>query len=158
MSKTVSTFELTLNSRPHDQTLTSWLYGELRLAILEGRLGPGRDFRPPETSPASTGSREEQLSAVLERLQSEGYVSCRVGLGTWVNRIAAPAPTRQITSTPPAYIRHVISEFNRPKPFVDLPFTKGGRPFRVGNPAVDEFPSEVWGVFQQAAHATSGRG
>jgi GntR family transcriptional regulator/MocR family aminotransferase len=78
-------------------------------------------------------------------LQSEGYVSCRVGVGTWVNHIAAPAPTRRVTSTPPAYIRRVISEYARPKPFVGLPFPEGDRAFRVGNPATAEFPSEIWG-------------
>jgi hypothetical protein len=50
MPKAVSSFELTLKSRSRHQTLTNWLYGELRSAILEGRLAPGarlpasRDF------------------------------------------------------------------------------------------------------------------
>ncbi len=50
MAKTISSFELTLNERPPHRTLASWLYGELRLAILEGRLESGsrlpasRDF------------------------------------------------------------------------------------------------------------------
>lgn len=145
MPKTISSFELTLNSRPHDQTLTSWLYGELRRAILEGRLRHGTRLPASRDFAGQYGLSRGTVVAVLERLQSEGYVSCRVGLGTWVNRIAAPAPTRRIPSTPPAYIRRVISEYVRPKPFVGLPFPKGVRPFRVGNPATDEFPSEVWG-------------
>jgi GntR family transcriptional regulator / MocR family aminotransferase len=143
--KTVSSFELTLNSRPQNQTLTTWLYAELRRAILEGHLGPGVRLPASRDFASLYGLSRGTVVSVLERLQSEGYVSCRVGLGTWVNHIAAPAQTRRMASAPPAYIRRVISESVRPKPFVDLPFTSGIRPFRVGNPSVAEFPSEVWG-------------
>ena len=145
MPKAISSFELTLNSRPQNQTLTTWLYAELRRAILEGRLGPGARLPASRDFASQYGLSRGTVVTVLERLQSEGYVSCRVGLGTWVNHIAAPAPTRRMTSTPPVYIRRVISEFTRPKPFVDLPFTSGVRPFRVGNPATAEFPAEIWG-------------
>jgi GntR family transcriptional regulator / MocR family aminotransferase len=148
--KTVSSFELTLDSRPQHQTLTSWLYLELRSAILEGRLGPGTRLPASRDFAGQYGLSRGTVVTVLERLQSEGYVSCRVGLGTWVNHIAGPAQTRRMTSTPPAYIRRVISEYTRPKPFVGLAFPKGVRPFRVGSPAIAEFPSRVWGRI--AAH------
>jgi hypothetical protein len=36
MTKTVSALELTLSSRLPHQTLTDWLYAELRRSILEG--------------------------------------------------------------------------------------------------------------------------
>jgi GntR family transcriptional regulator/MocR family aminotransferase len=143
--KTVSSFELTLNSRRQHQTLTSWLYEELRLAILESRLGPGTRLPASRDFAGQYGLSRGTVVSVLERLQAEGYVSCRVGFGTWVNHVEAPPPTRQTTSTPPAYIRRVISAYKRPKPFVDLAFTEGIRPFRVGNPATTEFPSELWG-------------
>jgi GntR family transcriptional regulator/MocR family aminotransferase len=143
--KTVSSFELTLNSRQQHQTLTSWLYEELRLAILEGRLGPGARLPASRDFAKQYGLSRGTVVTVLERLQAEGYVSCRIGFGTWVNHVEAPPPTRQSASTPPAYIRRVISDYKRPKPFVDLAFTGGVRPFRVGNPAVAEFPSELWG-------------
>jgi GntR family transcriptional regulator/MocR family aminotransferase len=143
--KTISSFELTLNSRPQHQTLTRWLYEELRLAILEGRLGAGTRLPASRDFAGQYGLSRGTVVSVLERLQAEGYVSCRVGLGTWVNHIAAPPPTRRMTSTPPAYIRRVISEYVRPKPFVDLAFPEGVRSFRVGNPAIAEFPSELWG-------------
>jgi GntR family transcriptional regulator / MocR family aminotransferase len=144
MTKAISSFELTLKARRRPQTLTSWLYGELRSAILEGRLEAGtrlpssRDF-----------ARQYELSrgtvvSVLERLQTEGYVRSRVGFGTWVNRVEAPRPARQATRTP-AYIRHVASSYKRPQPWVDLAFADGIRPFRIGVPAIQEFPAEVWG-------------
>ena len=144
MPKAVSSFELTLKSRVRHQTLTNWLYGELRSAILDGRLAPGARL------PASRDfANQYELSrgtvvSVLERLQAEGYVSSRVGFGTWVNRVEAPRPPHQAT-TLPAYIRRVISTYRRPLPWVDLAFVEGIRPFRIGVPAIDEFPSEVWG-------------
>ncbi len=144
MPKAVSSFELTLKGRPRHQALTNWLYGELRSAILEGRLAAGarlpssRDF-----------ARQYELSrgtvvSAMERLQAEGYVTSRVGFGTWVNRVEVPRPARQAATTP-AYIRRVISTYKRPQPWVDLAFIDGIRPFRIGVPAINVFPSEVWG-------------
>jgi GntR family transcriptional regulator/MocR family aminotransferase len=144
MTKTTSSFELTLKSRPGHQTLTNWLYSELRSAILDGRLAPGvrlpasRDF-----------ARQYELSrgtvvSVLERLQSEGYVTSRIGVGTWVNRVDTRPPSRRAT-TAPAHIRRFVSTNRPPQPWIDLAFAGEPRPFRIGHPAIDEFPSEIWG-------------
>lgn len=144
MPKTISSFELTLKDRPRHQALTSWLYGELRSAILEGRLAAGarlpssRDF-----------ARQYELSrgtvvSVVERLQAEGYVTSRVGFGTLVNRVEVPRSARQ-AAAPPAYIRRVLSTYKRPQPWLDVAFVESARPFRIGVPAINEFPSEVWG-------------
>jgi GntR family transcriptional regulator / MocR family aminotransferase len=145
VAKIVSSFELTLNNRPQHQTLTTWLYEELRLAILEGRLRPGTKLPASRDFASQYGVSRGTVVSVFERLQSEEYLSSRVGYGTWVNHVAAPPPTRQISSRPPAYLRRVISAYKQPKPWVDLAFLEGSRPFRVGNPAIAEFPSEIWG-------------
>jgi GntR family transcriptional regulator/MocR family aminotransferase len=146
VSKTVSSFELTLNNRLPNQTLTIWLYGELRNAILEGRLRPGTRL------PASRDfARLHRLSrgtvvSVFERLQAEGYLSSRVGSGTWVDYcVGAGDPVRTRHLTPPAYVRRVISAYIRPKPFVGLDATGGVRPFRMREPALAEFPAKLWG-------------
>jgi GntR family transcriptional regulator/MocR family aminotransferase len=144
MPKTVSSFELTLKSRSPHQTLTNWLYGELRSAILEGRLAPGarlpasRDFASQHELSRGT------VVSVLERLQAEGYVTSRVGFGTWVNRVETSRPARQAT-TAPAYIRRVLSTYKPSQPWIDMAFVEGARTFRIGVPAINEFPSEVWG-------------
>ena len=158
MPKAVSSFEVTLNSRLQHQTLTSWLYGELRLAILEGRLGPGTRLPASRDFASQYGLSRGTVVTVLERLQSEGYVSSRVGLGTWVNRIAAPAPSRRMTSTPPAYIRRVISEYVQPKPFVGLAFPRVSGPFGWGIQPPPNSLARSGGVFRQTAHATSDHG
>src|ERR1700678_2126361 len=137
MPKAVSSFELTLKSPSRHQTLTSWLYGELRSVILDGRLAPGarlpasRDFA--HLYQLSRGT----VVSVLERLQDEGYITSRVGFGTWVNRVESPRPARHATTTP-AYIRRVIATYKQPQPWVDLAFVDGIRPFRIGGPAINE--------------------
>src|ERR1700760_47706 len=116
MSKAVSSFELTLGSRRRGQTLTHWLYGELRSAILEGRLAPGSRLPASRDFANQHGLSRGTVVSVLERLQSEGYITSRVGFGTWVNRVEAPRPARHATATP-VYIRRVISTHNRrPQP------------------------------------------
>ena len=144
MPKAISSFELVLKSRSRRQTLTNWLYGELRSAILEGRLAPGARLPASRDFAGQYQLSRGTVVRVLERLQAEGYVTSRVGIGTWVNRVEAPRSARQAT-TAPAYIRRVISTYKQPQPWIDRAFVDGIRPFRIGVPAIDEFPSEIWG-------------
>jgi GntR family transcriptional regulator / MocR family aminotransferase len=144
MPKAISSFELTLKSRSRHQTLTNWLYGELRAAILDGRLAPGARLPASRDFASQYELSRGTVVSVMERLQAEGYVSSRVGFGTWVNHVEAPRPARQATTTP-AYVRRVISTYKRPQPWIDQAFVEGFRPFRIGTPAINEFPSEVWG-------------
>lgn len=144
MAKAVSSFELTLAGRSRNQTLTNWLYGELRSAILDGRLQPGTRLPASRDFASQYRLSRGTVVSVLERLQSEGYVTSRVGRGTWVNLVELPRPVRQPTTTP-AYIRRVSSTYKRPQAWIDLAFAEGVRPFRIGVPAINEFPSEVWG-------------
>jgi GntR family transcriptional regulator/MocR family aminotransferase len=144
MPKSISSFELTLKSRSRHQTLTNWLYGELRSAILDGRLAPGARLPASRDFASQYELSRGTVVSVLERLQAEGYVTSRVGFGTCVNRVEAPRPARPPT-TIPGYIRRVISTNKRSQPWIDQAFLEGIRPFRIGAPAINEFPSEIWG-------------
>lgn len=144
MAKTVSSYELTLSPRPQHQTLTSWLYGELRRAILEGRLAPRTRLPASRDFAAQHGLSRGTVVSVFKRLQAEGYVACHVGSGTWVNRLAAVNVVRTKPGTPPAYIHRVVSAYRRPKPWADLVAVEGVRPFRMRDPAVAEFPAKLW--------------
>jgi GntR family transcriptional regulator / MocR family aminotransferase len=126
--------------------MTDWLYAELRSAVLEGRLSPGARL------PASRDfARQHCLSrgtvvSVFERLQTEGYLCCRVGSGTWVNdHVPTSRPVRKQLLTPPAYVRWVISAYARPKPFIGMVRTKSVRPFQMRDPDLTEFPAKLWG-------------
>lgn len=146
MGKVVSTFELSLQQRSPGQTLANWLYDELRGGILDGRLKAGAKL------PASREfARRYHLSrgtvvSAFERLQDDGYLSSRVGMGTWVNaKIAARDSVRPESSDPPSYIRRVITGYAKPKPFVDWVHFHGIRPFGMGDPSLAEFPVDLWG-------------
>ena len=145
MPKTVSSFEFTLDSCPKNQTLTGWLYGELRGAILDGRLATGTRLPASRDFAGQYGVSRGTVVSVFERLQAEGYIASRVGFGTLVNRVPVVRPARQMSATPPAYIRRAVSAHELPRPWVDLPLRKGIHPFRIGGPATDAFPSKVWG-------------
>src|SRR5689334_3978957 len=146
MPKAVSSFELSLDARPQGQTLTGWIYERLRLAILEGRLRPGTRLPASRDLARQHGVSRGAIVSVMERLQLEGYVSCRVGSGTRVNRIEAPSPpVRATSSAPPVYIRRVLSGYRRPKPWIRLVAQEGVAPFCMRDPALADFPSEVWG-------------
>src|ERR1041385_7088219 len=119
MPKAISSYELTLDPRPHNQTLTSWLYAELRAAILHGRLAPGTRLPASRDFAAQHGLSRGTVVSVFERLQSEGYVSCQVGLGTWVNRLATVQDHVSSQEMLPAYIGRVVSAYARPKAWVD---------------------------------------
>ncbi|MGI8961443.1 MAG: PLP-dependent aminotransferase family protein [Bryobacteraceae bacterium] len=151
MPKLVSSLELTLSSRVSNQSLTDWLYRELRSAILEGRLAPGTRL------PASRDFAKQQclsrgiVVSVFERLQAEGFISSRVGAGTWVNhRVATGIPVHAQGESLPPYVRSVMSAYARPKPLIGLGRTNGGRPFQMRDPALAEFPARLWG--RLAAH------
>jgi GntR family transcriptional regulator/MocR family aminotransferase len=146
LSKAISTYELTLRERPHNQTLASWLYGELRSSILQGRLAPETRLPASRDFAIQHGLSRGTVVSVFERLQSEGYVSCHVGSGTRVNRLAAvnAGGTRQGT-TPPAYVRRLAAAYKRPKAWVDIVASEGVRPFQMQDPAIAEFPAKLWG-------------
>lgn len=156
MPRAISSFEFTLRKRPRHQTLTDWLYGELRSAILEGRLGAGTRLPASRDFGRQYGLSRGTVVSVFERLVDEGYISSKVGFGTWVNRIAAVQPTQETSSTPPSYIRSVIAAYERPKPWVDLIWPVESLPFRAADPSIDEFPAEIWGRIA-AKHARNFR-
>lgn len=146
MPKSVSSLELTLSRRLPEQSLAEWLYRELRCAILDGRLASGmrlpasRDFAQQHSVSRGT------VVGVLERLQDEGYLTARVGAGTWVNQgVAAARAERVQEAHAPAYVRRAKSTYVRPKAFAGLTMAKDARPFQMRDPAVAEFPAKLWG-------------
>ncbi len=146
MPKIISSFELVLNRRPVHQTLTNWLYQELCSAIVDGRLGAGSRLPGSRDFAALYGISRGTVVNVFERLQSEGYISSRVGRGSVVSEgLRATSTAATSPARPAAYIRRAVSAYERPKPFVDWVAFSGRRPFQMADPAVQEFPSRIWG-------------
>jgi GntR family transcriptional regulator/MocR family aminotransferase len=86
-------FEIKLNLKPSGSREASKnLYGELRSAILEGRLAAGAKLPATRKSAAFFGVSRNTAAEVYERLVTEGHAVSRHGAGTFVSeRIPAPA-------------------------------------------------------------------
>jgi GntR family transcriptional regulator/MocR family aminotransferase len=146
MPKVTSTFELSLKGRTQGQTLEGWLYGELRAAILDGRLKPGVRLPASRELARRYGLSRGTVVSALERLQGDGYLSTRIGLGTWVNGRADRTEVEAGgASKLPGYVQRAVSEHKPPRPFIGWVDLKGHRPFRMRDPALAEFPAQIWG-------------
>ena len=136
MAKRISSLELALQDRPARTALSRWLYDEFRRAILERRLSPGT--RLPATRDLAHQYRISRgtVVSVFEQLQAEGYLVGRPGAGTRVNALpsrnvsAKAGPLPKIRALPPA--------------LRGLPEASPARPFRPYQPALAEFPMDVW--------------
>ncbi|QJD30316.1 MocR-like pyridoxine biosynthesis transcription factor PdxR [Methylococcus geothermalis] len=137
-------FELPIILPPKgSRELLRSVYGQLRDAILDGRLQP--DTRLPSTRAfaAAVGVSRNTAVAAYELLLSEGYLAVRPGSGTYVAAIS-PRPARH-----PAGESGTDSRLNNEAwrrlpalPGVDdacFPFD-----FRLGLPDKSAFPFPVW--------------
>src|ERR1700733_8664915 len=134
MPKVKGWLELPLKVRGEGQPLTDWLYLELRSAILEGRLSPSTRLPSTRDFAAQYGVSRGTIVQVFERLQSEGYLCSRVGVGTVISGQVMPRRrSRPDAPALPASIRSVRANFQRPKAFAGLPPPRPSRPFRMGD-------------------------
>jgi GntR family transcriptional regulator/MocR family aminotransferase len=117
------------------------LHASYRAAILDGRLRPGQ--RLPSTRSLAHDLAISRITVVsaFEQLAAEGLIQGRIGAGSFV----APASTSMVkpvaAARPPAGRRRLPRErfATRAEPWLGC---WGG--FRVGMPALDRFPVEVW--------------
>jgi GntR family transcriptional regulator / MocR family aminotransferase len=140
---------LTLRPRAAGATLLRWLYDEIRLAIVEGRLAPGA--RLPSTRGISRQYRVARgtVVAAFEHLIAEGYIEGSVGSGSFVRNMTALSPSvanaararpRAPVATPSlsARGRRLVSN-----PFpLRLPVKT--HTFRLDMAALEAFPIKTW--------------
>ena len=137
MPKVLTTPELALSSRPPGVTLTRWLYDEIRNAILDGRLNRGTRLPATRDFSLQYSVSRRVVVNVFEQLQAEGYLVSRVGSGTCVSDelpeelLEAPSVSSEMVK--PRASPRVLPEWVRP-----------ARPFRPIEPALSNFPADVW--------------
>src|SRR5882672_3927428 len=87
MSRQTTSLPLSLPAPAAGTPLYRWLYEQLRTAILDGRLLPGK--RLPATRDLADTYRLSRSTIVtaFEQLKSEGYVAGKVGSGTYVSEV-----------------------------------------------------------------------
>jgi GntR family transcriptional regulator / MocR family aminotransferase len=136
VSKQRKTADIALTLRPAGTTLARWLYDELRRAVLDGRLSKGAPIPSTRELSVQYGISRRTAVSVFEQLHSEGYLVSRTGSGTRVNDIL---PEDFLEMRPSRPVRERKSES-------DIPplFRRPARPFRAIEPALNEFPIELW--------------
>src|SRR5579859_3003015 len=152
------------------KTALYWqLYLHLRDSILAGRLKKGTKLPSTRALAAELNVSRNTVLNAYEQLLAEGYLESIEASGTFVAAAlpdtfmtSAPSPPRpgrssQLDSPHPNLSRNgeVISAVPDLAPHTGDEFRQ--RPFVAGIPALDAFPSELWGklVARRARHITS---
>jgi GntR family transcriptional regulator/MocR family aminotransferase len=147
MARETTSLPLSLAGPPAGQNWYRWLYGELRAAILEGRLRPGARLPATRDLAAAYRLSRATIVAAFDQLKAEGYVEGRTGSGTYVSKVLpeqllavrSPRPQKRLP-----HGRVALSQYaRRLQPFRGTPF-RPIRAFRPNQPALDQFPTALW--------------
>lgn len=149
MAKKESFQDLSLMPPQDGEELWRWLYGELRAAILDGRLKPGS--RMPSTRNLAEQYEISRGTVVVafDHLQSEGYLETQVGAGTFVaanlpdDSLSAKRSRERLTGSSKAKLSRRGRLVSENVPEVPI-YRSVGKAFRSYEPALDLFPVELW--------------
>lgn len=145
--KRAGELELALGSRPAGATLQRWLCGELRAAILSGRIAAGGRLPSTRDFARQQGISRGTVLSVYEQLIAEGYLSGTTGRGTTVSSAlpmtAAAAPAGcGVTAAHRQLSRQ--GRLLADSPFVSRQGVALARPFSPNQPDLRAFPHAVW--------------
>ena len=149
MSKTAAPVTLALRPRAEGATLLRWLYDEIRLAIVQGRLPPGARLPSTRTVARQYRVARGTVVAAFDHLIAEGYIEGSVGSGSFVRQMtalsgsastASRARQRAHVEMPSLSVRGKRLAGN-PFPFRQAAHT---HTFRLDNAALEAFPLKTW--------------
>jgi GntR family transcriptional regulator/MocR family aminotransferase len=153
-----------LIDRDSSAPLYQQLYEQLRWSIEAGQLRPGTRLPATRTLAKELGVSRNTVLVAYDRLLAEGYLDGRVGSGTLV---ASRDTMREEESTPHKAAGQIPPRVTRAaRRMADSAtfFTPAhdqlrypDRPFTLGVPALDLFPSKLWGqiMFSKSHQLTS---
>ena len=154
------------------EPLQRQLYAALRGAILEGRLAPGIRLPGTRGLAESLDVSRTTVALVFDQLRAEGYLRGQQRRGTFVAHVVPDDHLRaRPGGEPPAACRPALARSRAAGPIVpadvessrpqtshrgrllaSLSVTSspmhgvtGARAFRLGTPALDHFPLQLWG-------------
>lgn len=131
--------------RDLDMPLHRQVYAGLRDAILRGNLKPGQQVPSSRGLAAALGISRFPVLDAYSQLSAEGYFESRVGAGTFV---ADSLRIHQKQATRPTAIsaggRRVSRWAGLFPQFKKVPWRNGLGAFAVHQPAIDQFPFQVW--------------
>lgn len=156
------------------QGLSRQLYQALRLRVLDGRLASGTRLPASRDLAAALAISRNSVVRAYDQLYAEGFIEGRVGDGTYIAQLpqtALPAkklstkvstalstglPTALSTNwldlpvVPSSKVIHSSGLGRVEKNHLATPPSGPPRAFRVGVPAFDLFPFEVWAKLNAA--------
>lgn len=160
--------------------LSQQLYEALRARVLDGRLSSGTRLPATRELASVLALSRNSVVRAYDQLYAEGYIESRIGDGTYVSRL--PKLSTQLSTGLSQGLSTDLSTFclkdtedlsssqRSSEPLErlknnHLPPPKSGAPraFRVGIPAFDLFPFDVWaklqaGFWRNPSHAKLGYG
>lgn len=152
------------------QGLTRQLYEALRQRVLDGRLASGTRLPATRDLAAALSISRNSVVRAYDQLYAEGFTQSRVGDGTYVaqlpssKKLSTKLSTGLSTGLSPALSTIDLKKTDIPREKVihsaalerlennhlPLPPTGPPRAFRVGVPAFDLFPFDVWAKLSAA--------
>ncbi|WP_148219428.1 PLP-dependent aminotransferase family protein [Azospirillum sp. B510] len=120
------------------------LYRALRQAVLDGRLRPGERLPPSRALAADWGLSRNTVVTAYDTLLAEGYVTGRIGAGTFV---AVSLPDAVPGAIVRDEARRGIGLSVRGRALAEAPALardRVGRPFALGTPDLGVFPFALW--------------
>ena len=154
--------------------LSRQLYQALRERVLDGRLSGGARLPASRDLAAALGISRNSVVRAYDQLYAEGFIEGRIGNGTYVVQLPqkAQAPKKLSTNLSTGFSTGLPTGLSTKSSFLpvitsskvihstalhkvsrhslDLPPSGPPRAFRVGIPAFDLFPFEVWSKLQAA--------
>ena len=137
--------------RQSDEPAYRQLYNQVRAAILDGRLKPGRRLPSSRGLAKDLGVSRNTVLTAFEMLLHEGYTESGIGSGTRVSAVLPEAllSARDSSQRPvdkPATVSGArISRLATSLDSMRQRTRADQRTFRPGLPAVEHFPWNVWG-------------
>ena len=139
--------------RASGEPLHRQVYGQIRDAILSGRLAPHRRLPSTRALAAELGLSRNTVTLAFEQLLSEGYVEGRVGSGTYVAPVLPDAllsargsgPKGAGGPAPAAPAARRLSRRGETLAALLPPRAPAFPTFALGLPDLDAFPAEAWG-------------
>jgi GntR family transcriptional regulator/MocR family aminotransferase len=113
----------------------------LRGAILEGRLVRGQRLPSTRSLAGELGISRLPVLTAYDQLLHEGYLVGRVGAGTFV---APSVPSRQERASTVPGLRSRPPQARQAQSSTRTDRAQSLGPFRVGLPALDQFPQKAW--------------
>jgi GntR family transcriptional regulator / MocR family aminotransferase len=144
-------FHITLGDRGD---LAAQIYRQLLGAILDGRLRPGERLPATRELAGQLAVSRNTVAVAYDRLSAEGYLTGRVGAGTYVCTVAGiaapPGPRPRVPHRPATATAPTSREVGTRPVWAGIPRAEIGPrtpppyDFSVGVPDIGLFPYEAW--------------